>query len=240
MPKLLFYTGTAFCLFLALTSAGEVARELQGGGAALLTAGGTRAVWTVLIGLVAGLAVASIFLRMAALLAPRNLFGAFVGVFAIAASLASLSVLLFLEARMAAIGRHGADGAALRSLAELHFTFYLLLGYFVSVSLLSLRPYFRVQASRILSVLVFLPLPLFFLVMSQELFATSSAGPMPARTPASASFFSILSVLFFAIAVHCVRHRHLFLEMTNLRELLDSRVDLAGHGTRPVRIAFDS
>jgi hypothetical protein len=37
-----------------------------------------------------------------------------------------------------------------------------------------------------------------------------------------------------------VRHRHLFLEMTNLRELLDSRVDLNGRSSRPVRVAFDS
>ena len=45
-----------------------------------------------------------------------------------------------------------------------------------------------------------------------------------------------------AIAVHCVRHRHLFLEMTNLRELLDSRVDPAGRGTRRHigGVAFDS
>ena len=31
MPKLLFYAGTAFCLFLALTSAAESMREVQGG-----------------------------------------------------------------------------------------------------------------------------------------------------------------------------------------------------------------
>ncbi|MGZ7031144.1 MAG: hypothetical protein ACXVIJ_04165, partial [Thermoanaerobaculia bacterium] len=169
MPKVLFYIGTAFCLFLALTSAGEVARELQGGGAAFAAlqngtaAGGTRAAWAVLVTLLAGLAVAAIFLRMAALLAPRNLFGAFVGVFAIAGALAALSGLALLELRMLSFLRHApADNATFRALAEMHFAAYLLLGYFVSVSMLALRPYFRVQASRILSVLVFLPLPLFF------------------------------------------------------------------------------
>ncbi|HVR40503.1 MAG TPA: hypothetical protein VMU84_15510 [Thermoanaerobaculia bacterium] len=44
----------------------------------------------------------------------------------------------------------------------------------------------------------------------------------------------MLAVLFFSIAVHCIRHRHLFLEMTNLRELLDSRSRTIGH------VAFDS
>jgi len=243
MPKILFYGGTAFCLFLALTGAGEVAREMQGGGAsfAAIHNGGTlvttRAAWAILIALLAGLGVAAIFIRMVALLAPRNLFGAFVGVFAVAGALASLSGVLFLQARMISIARRA---GSVQTLSEIHFAAYLLLGYFISVTMLALRPYFRVQASRILSVLVFLPLPLFFLVVAQELFVTASSGPLPAKSPGSIVYYAILSVLFFAIAVHCVRHRHLFLEMTNLRELLDSRVDLSGRGTRPVRVAFDS
>jgi hypothetical protein len=246
MPKVLFYIGTAFCLFLALTSAGEVARELQGRGAAFAAlesgpgVGSAHGAWAILVALLAGLAVAAIFLRMAALLAPRNLFGAFVGVFAISGALAALSGLLFLEARMIFFLRRGVDVATLRALGEMHFAAYLLLGHFVSVSMLALRPYFRVQASRILSVLVVLPLPLFFLIVAQELFVTSSTEPLPASSPGSIVFFAVLSALFFAIAVHCVRHRHLFLEMTNLRELLDSRVDLNGRSARPVRVAFDS
>ena len=246
MPKLLFYTGTAFCLFLALTGAGEVARELQGGGASFAAIHNgmpfvsPRGGWAIVIALLAGLAVAAIFLRMAALLAPRNLFGAFVGVFAVAGAMAALSGVLLLQARMTAIVRRAADMASLRPLSDVHFAAYLLLGYFASVAMLALRPYFRVQASRILSVLVFLPLPLFFLIVAQEVFVGPSTGVLPASSPGSIVFYAIMSVLFFAIAVHCVRHRHLFLEMTNLRELLDSRVDLAGRGTRPVRAAFES
>jgi hypothetical protein len=54
-------------------------------------------------------------------------------------------------------------------------------------------------------------------------------------------FFSVLGVLFFSIALHCIRHRHLFLEMTNLRELLDTRVHPAGSGGRPIGgVAYDS
>jgi len=51
---------------------------------------------------------------------------------------------------------------------------------------------------------------------------------------------------FVAIAFHSLRHRHLFLEITNLRELLDARVDPLSR-PRPARalrlgndVAFDS
>ena len=49
------------------------------------------------------------------------------------------------------------------------------------------------------------------------------------------------AILFVSIAIHSIRHRHLFLEMTNLRELLDSRVDPASRHGRPIGgVAFDS
>jgi hypothetical protein len=117
-----------------------------------------------------------------------------------------------------------------------------MLGYFVSISFLALRPYFRIQASRVLSALVFFPLPLFLLIVMQELFVSTSSSMLPARSPASLVFFAVLAMLFLAIAVHCIRHRHMFLELTNLRELLDARIDPASRpaGGRPVRIVFDS
>jgi len=61
------------------------------------------------------------------------------------------------------------------------------------------------------------------------------------RAPASGQS-AVVSVLFFSIAVHCIRHRHLFLEMTNLRELLDGRFDPTNRAPRrPIGgVAFDS
>jgi len=53
--------------------------------------------------------------------------------------------------------------------------------------------------------------------------------------PALVVFYAVLSILFFSIAVHCVRHRYLFLEMTNLRELLDAPARRTIGG-----VAFDS
>ena len=234
MPKVLFYAGTAFCLFLALASAGEVTREL-GDGALSFAAmpDAARSTWAILAALGIGLGTAAIFLRMAALLAARNLFAAFVAVLSVTGATAALTAVLLVQWRVAQ------SGGAL--LSEVHFAVFMAFGFFLSLSLLSLRPYFSIQASRFLSALVFFPLPLFVVVLAQEMFVAPSPAPLPAATPASGVFFSVLAVLFFAIAVHCIRHRHLFLEMTNLRELLDSRVDPAGRHSRPIGgVAFDS
>lgn len=234
MPKVLFYTGTAFCLFLALSSAAEAARELRDG--ALSFAGlpaGPYAVWAIVTAFFAGLAIAALFLRMAALLAARNLFAAFVALLAVTAATAALAGVLFLQWRMLETGG--------TNLSEIHFAAILALGFFVSLSLLSLRPYFSIQASRFLSALVFFPLPLFVLIVAQEMFLRASAAPLPAASPASRVFFAVLAILFVSIAVHSIRHRHLFIEMTNLRELLDSRVDPASRPGRPIGgVAFDS
>lgn len=234
MPKILFYAGTAFCLFLALTSAGEVARELQSGAMSFVALpDSARGAWSIVVALVVGLAIASLFLRMAALLAARNLFAALMAVVCTAGSMTLLAGLLLLQWRITSI--HGPQ------LGEIHFACVMAFGFFLSLSLLALRPYFSIQASRFISALVFFPLPLFGMVMAQEMFVSPSKAPLPATTPASQVFFSVLSILFFAIAVHCIRHRHLFLEMTNLRELLDSRVDPASRHGRPIGgVAFDS
>ena len=239
MPKLLFYTGTAFCLFLALSSAASAVRDLEDGAASFIAIGGivtAHASWAILVALFASLAVSSIFLRMAALVAARNLFAAFVAVLAVAASVAALVLIAMLQTRML----H--SRSSFDSLSDTHLACVFALGWFVSSTLLAMRPYFRVQASRILSVLVFLPLPLFALIIGQELFVNASHAPLPAATPAVIVYFAVLSVLFFSIAVHCVRHRYLFLEMTNLRELLDSRVDPASRAARRAigGVAFDS
>jgi len=199
MPKVLFYAGTAFCFFVALIS-GAVA--LNDGAVSV------REWWAIAAALLAGLAIAALFLRMAALLAARNLFAALMAVLFVAAAMAALAGLLLLQWRIA-------DGR----FAEVQVAARMALGFFVSLALLSLRPYFNIQASRFLSALVLLPLPLFLVMLGQAMFARV--------------YLSVVALIFFSIAVHCVRHRHLFLEMTNLRELLDPRGD-----HRP--LAFDS
>ena len=248
MPKPLFYVGTAFCVFLALAAAATLTQQIQGGPIAFIAvhgpamSSGSSAGWAIVIALVAALAVSAILIRMAALLAARNLFGAFLALFCVGGAIASLSGVLLLQSRMLIVMRRGSPSAIGQWLSEVHLVGFLLLGYFISLSLLALRPYFRIQASRILSALVFLPLPLFAIVVMQELFVRSSVAPLPASSSASLVYFGVMSILFFAISVHCIRHRHLFLEMTNLRELLDGRFDPTGRGSRrPIGgVAFDS
>jgi hypothetical protein len=233
MPKILFYAGTAVCFFLALVSAGEAAHELREGELAFVALPESpRAALSILAALAAGLAIGALFLRMAALLAARNLFAAFVAVVAVTGATATLVAVLLVQWRVVTLGG--------QQLAEVHFAALMGFGFFVSLSLLTLRPYFSIQASRFLSALVFLPLPLFLLMLAQEMFVASPA-PLPLATQASNVFFAVLSLLFFSIAVHCIRHRHLFLEMTNLRELLDARVDPSPRQRRPIGgVAFDS
>jgi len=243
MPKPLFYIGTAFCVFLALCAAATVAQQVQGApvtfiavrGAAMSS--GATAGWAIVVALLAAVAVAAILIRMAALLAARNLFGAFLAGASVCAAVLSLAWVVLLQVRMLSLAKRRISMAGI---SEMHFAAILMLGYFVALSFLALRPYFRVQASRFLSALVFFPLPLFLLIVMQDLFVTASVAPLPAPTPASIVFFSVVAMLFFSIAVHCVRHRHMFIEMTNLRELLEPRID-PGRGGRPIGgVAFDS
>jgi hypothetical protein len=238
MPKFLFYVGTGFCLFLALSAAAGFAAQLDGGAMTFVALrGGTvtgslTAAWSILVALLAGMAVAAILVRMASLLAARNLFGAFVALLSITAAILALAWTLLLQSRMIMLARQRAPW---ESVGQLHFVAFLMLGCFVSLTFLALRPYFRVQASRVLAALVFFPFPLFCLILVQELFVSTPLQPLPPATPASLVFFAVVALLFFLLAVHCIRHRHMFLEMTNLRELLDSRAH-RGLGN----VAFDA
>jgi hypothetical protein len=237
MPKTLFYAGTVVCFFLALMSAGEVVHQLRDGELSFVALPGTAdAVGAILAAFGAGLAIAALFLRMASLLAARNLFAGFLAAVTVGCAMVALVAVLMVQWRLTAIG----DAQLSEHLGEVHFTAVMVLGFFVALSLLSLRPYFSIQASRFLSALVCFPLPLFASMMAQEIFVTASPAPLPRASQASV-FLSMLSLAFFSIAVHCIRHRHLFLEMTNLRELLDTRVDPgARHGRAIGGVAFDS
>jgi len=231
MPKPLFYIGTASCVFLALSAVASVVRQLEGATVAFLGVrgtgmiGGAVAGWAMVMALLAAAGVAAILVRMAALLAARNLFGAFMALFSVCAAIVSLAWVVVLQVRMLSMVRQGL--AISGSVGQMHFAAVLMLGYFVALSFLALRPYFRIQASRFLSALVFFPLPLFLVILAQELFVTASRALVPSSTPASMVFLATIAMLAFAIAVHCMRHRHMFIEMTNLRELLEPRVDPA-------------
>jgi hypothetical protein len=241
MPKVFFYAGTGFCLFVALCAAAGLMAQMEGTPLAFVAIHGSvvsaKAVagWAIVVALIAGLAAAAILVRMAALLAARNVFGALFAMLSTSAAVVSLAWTLLLQTRMLMLARHGLGYG---EIGQFHFAAVMMLGCFVSLTFLALRPYFSVQASRVLSALVFFPFPLYCLILAQELFVTTRLAPLPSASPAASVYFGVVAVLFFAIAVHCIRHRHMFIEMTNLRELLDTRVDRT---SRPIGgVAFDS
>jgi len=241
MPKFFFYAGTGFCLFVALCAAAGLMSQAEGGPLAFVAVHGaivsarSASGWAIVVALIAGIATAAILVRMAALLAARNVFGALFALLSTAASIVSLAWTLLLQMRMLMLVR---TGAAYGEMAQLHFVALMMLGCFLSLTFLALRPYFSVQASRVLSALVFFPFPLYCLILTQELFVSTRLSPLPSASPAATVFLGVVAVLFFATAVHCIRHRHMFIETTNLRELLDTRVD---HPSHPIGgVAFDS
>jgi hypothetical protein len=159
MPKTLFYAGIVCCVFLAVSSAAVLTQEMEGSPVSFIALhgrtliAGSSAAWAIVVALLAAVAVASILLRMAALLAARNLFGAFLALFAVSAAVVSLAWVVMLQLRMIALVRH--HSAISDGTSEMHLAAVMMLGYFVTLSFLALRPYFRIQASRFLSALCF-------------------------------------------------------------------------------------
>ena len=241
MPKVFFYAGTGFCFFLALCAAAGLLSQAEGGPLVFVAVHGaivsakSASGWAIVVALIAGVATSTILVRMTALLAARDVFGALFALLATAAAVVSLAWTLLLQTRMMMLVRHGLGYG---EVAQLHFAALMMLGCFVSLTFLALRPYFSVQASRGLSALVFFPFPLYCLILAQELFVSTRLSPLPSASPAALVFFGVMAVLFFAIAVHCIRHRHMFIETTNLRVLLDTRVDRSSG--RIGGVAFDS
>src|SRR5260221_12819990 len=89
MPKPLFYGGTAFCLFIALSSAAALMQQASGapfgfvaihGPTILLT---TSAAWAIVVALLAGVGAAAILVRMATLLAAPHLVCPFAALFTV-------------------------------------------------------------------------------------------------------------------------------------------------------------
>src|SRR5207247_9881811 len=127
----------------------------------------------------------------------------FVALLCITAAMLALTWTLLLQSRMIMLAR---QRVSWEGVGHIHFVAVLMLGCFVSLTFLALRPYFRVQASRVLSALVSFPFPPFCLILVQELFVSEPLQPLPPATPASLVYFGVVPLLFVALAVHCMRH----------------------------------
>ncbi|HVT43807.1 MAG TPA: hypothetical protein VMT00_05405 [Thermoanaerobaculia bacterium] len=238
MPKSLFYSGVVSCGLIALLLLGATPAADRPLPASTASMEGVRAVLLPLTLLLAVVPACAILLRMASLLAARNLFASFFAVFSVASAGVAASLLAAARLRAAGIVATEAASTFVATVREMELAGTYLLGWFLALIFLVLRPYFRFQASPILAALVYIPMPLFF-------FWASSPLITPRFTFASlVALRAVMSLLFMATAVHALRHRHLFIEVTNLRELLDMRVDPTG--ARPPAmslgrdVAFDS
>lgn len=226
MPKSLFYAGVIFCALFALLVASGVIQSgttpgldglLYDPAASELAPVSPSVMIAVLLMMIP---VASILLRMASLVAARNLFAAFFGIFSVSCAALALGYFAALQFRIGTLIRTSSEAITrIQPLLESQVAVTWSFGWFLSLALLSLRPYFRIQASRTLSALVFLPAPVFLWALM------GTAGQVAGTTSSTMMlYWSLLAAIFLAISVHCMRHRHLFIEVTNLRELLDTRV----------------
>src|ERR1700720_2887071 len=96
MPKTLFYAGIVCCVFLAVSSAAVLTQEMEGSPVSFIAIHGRT--------LIAGSSAA--WAIVVALLAARNLFGAFLALFAVSAAVVSLTWVVMLQLRMLALVRH--------------------------------------------------------------------------------------------------------------------------------------
>lgn len=244
MPKSLFYGGVVSCALVAImlvahaggqwTVDSSLAQILSGG--PLFGTNSFAPIWLMIL----SVPVAAMFLRMCSLLAARSLFAGLMGIFAVASSGLAAVYVASVQFRMTLLLRNAASlsrerlAEALRPLADQQLTGYVVLGWFLSVTFLSMRPYFKMHSNPFFAALVYFPAPLFLLTVAEEMSVLTG-------TTASVIFWLILAILFIGIALHGLRHRHLFIEVTNLRELLDSRIDPAHRGMAIGRgMAFDS
>lgn len=245
MPKPLFYLGVIFCALAAVIAVSVAPSQLNPAAPPTLTQVSPLRPLAILF---FALPIAALFLRMASLIAARNLFAALFAIFAVACTGLSIGLLSMVQFRQLMLLRRIGEAIpeALKSLSEVQLIVLYAVGFFLSVSLLSVRPYFRLQG-RVLPALLLVPVPLYLAMLGEQyLVAAGPESMLGVSSNLTFLYLLLLGALFAAVSFHCMRHRHKFVEVTNLRELLDARVD----PTIPVRrrngfrfdteVAFDS
>lgn len=244
MPRTMYYAGVVFCVLLALSAGLQSFDALGYLWPQAPHGGGIGFAMAVLF---ATIPVAALFLRMAALLAARNLFAALFASFAVAATAGAAGIFSVLQIHNALvterITRVLTDIAAQVPVpVQLNVATGYAAAFFLGVALLALRPYFLIQSSRFLSVLVVMPFGFFCWVFLDQVLIVRALS-IPRSSLAFFAGMMLTAASFAAIAIHSLRHRPLFVEVTNLRELLDTPVDPHGRDSRVDlngRIAFDS
>jgi len=228
MPRGLFFVGvvaSALIGVLALVYAFAAFLPPATGNEALASSGNPAAPFFLLAMLACVFPVAAVFTRIASLLAVRNVYQALFASVALACTLLTVCLLGIASLRLAIRARAPISvdhAASIGQLVEQVLVSYYALGLFLSVLLLALRPWFSIQAGGILAGLLVLPSFLFgWIVVEEHLLAPVTTLSAAYRSAPSLAFFLIVAAIFIGITAHCLAHQHVFLEVTNLRELLD-------------------
>ncbi|MFA6957900.1 MAG: hypothetical protein WC538_18695 [Thermoanaerobaculia bacterium] len=229
MPRGLFFAGvgaSALIGILALMYAFAAFVPSAAGNQALASSGNPAAPVFLLAMLACVFPVAAIFTRVASLLAVRNVYQALFASVALACTLLTVCFLSIASLRLAIRVRAPIapdQASSIAQLIEEVLVSYYALGLFLSVLLLAIRPWFSIQASGILSGMLVLPSFLFgWIVVEEHLLAPVTTLSAAFRSAPSFAFFLIVAATFIGIAAHCLAHQHYFLEVTNLREILDA------------------
>lgn len=241
MPKPLFYLGVIFSSLIAVLAVSAASAQFSPAEPQLLQDLNPLRPISLLV---LAVPVAALFLRMASLIAARNLFAAQFAVFAIACTTLGAGLLSTVQFRALVMMKGNAIPAAVEALSELQLVVLYALGFFFSIALLSIRPYFRLQG-RALAAMVLIPAPL-YLAMLAEQYVTAPAmeSSLGVTSVLTSLYLLLVAATFAAVSVHCVRHRHLFVEVTNLRAMLDTRAAVPVRPRNGFRfdgsVAFDS
>jgi hypothetical protein len=226
MPKPLFYLGVIFSALAAVLAVSVAPSQLTAAEPpAFATLSPVRPVLVLLV----IVPIAALFLRMASLIAARNLFAAHFSIFAVGCTSLAVALLSTVQFRLLLLFKRPGESLpiAVSSVTELQLIILYAVGFFLSVSFLSTRPYFRLQG-RFLASLVLVPVPLYLAMLTEQyLSAPATESILGSSSNLTFLYLIIVGALFASLSFHCLRHRHLFVEVTNLRELLDSRIDPA-------------
>lgn len=155
-----------------------------------------------------GIALASLFVRIATFTAARSLFSSYFILFSVVCT-------AICAALAGAIQFRSANATSTDGGIELLRTVSVdLLSMFLALTIFSIHSYFHLQMSRALAAMSCLPLAAFVTV---AVLSSDLRSPHPILDSADFAYHGSLAVVFAAVAIHAYRHRVLFLESTHLR-----------------------
>lgn len=216
MPRSLFHLSIGVSMLLSVALAREAllriglmdGPSLSGFGLQSARGEGDPAAVLLLAGCGLGVALASLFIRIATFTASRSLFSSYFIVFSVACTTLCASIAGAVHFRNG--GENSTNGGA-EMLAAVSSD---LLAMFVALTIFSIHSYFHLQMSRALAAMSCLPLAAYVTVavLSADLRASH-----PILDTADFAYHGSLAIVFMAIATHAWRHRVLFLESMQIR-----------------------